>query len=221
MRASLLLTLVLVVACGQTKGGGDERSTRSASTTGVETASSSAAGATPGAPGSAAAEASGTEPGSAATLLPTGSAAPVQADPARLVFTGRLIQGGVIFAKVDGAVGRIVFPGHRAVVSDAGEFPIAFFRNAPAQEKMTIHFKDGTVLDRIFEVQQRTYDTDKIDGLPAHMVKLDAATQKKVAEAEKLIDAVRMKYTPKPCYKEGFDWPLTGKITSRYGQPAS
>jgi murein DD-endopeptidase MepM/ murein hydrolase activator NlpD len=164
--------------------------------------------------------ASAAESGSLAEPLgSSASGAPVQADPARLVVAGKSIQGGVLLAKVDGDVGRIVFPGHRAVVSEEGEFPIAFFRNAPREEKMTIYFKDGSVLERVFQVEQRSYETERIDGLPPHMVKLEPATKQKLAEAEKRIDALRMKYTPGRCYREGFIWPLSGKITSRYGQP--
>lgn len=147
------------------------------------------------------------------------SASVTKADPSRLVLKNKPIQGGVVFAKVDGKVGRIMFPGHRAVVSDDGEFPIAFFRNAPKTEKMTIHFKDGSVLEHLFEVEQRTYDTDKIDGLPENMVKLDMETRKKLAVAEAKIDKVRMKYGKTNCYKDGFKWPTLGKVTSRYGQP--
>lgn len=116
-------------------------------------------------------------------------------------------------------MGRIDFPGHRAVVSDEGEFPIAFARNALKTEKMVIHFKDGTALEHVFEIEPRTYETDKIDGLPPSMVKLDPKTQKQHDEMEKRIDAERKKYSKKNCYKDGFIWPTIGKITSRYGQP--
>lgn len=160
-------------------------------------------------------------PADAASAAPSasGSNAPKPADPSRLVIKGKAIQGALLFAKVDGKVGRIDFPGHRAVVSDDGEFPIAFFRNAPAKEKMTIHFKDNTFLTYQFDIEQRTYETDKIDGLPENVVKLDAETKKKSAQAELRVDAVRAKYSKKNCYAGGFIWPVTGKVTSRWGQP--
>jgi murein DD-endopeptidase MepM/ murein hydrolase activator NlpD len=160
------------------------------------------------------ATASSATPGASAG--PSGSSAAV-ADPSRLKLEGKPIQGAVLFAKVDGKVGRIDFLGHRAVVSDDGEFPIAFFRNAPKNETMKIHFADGAVLEHTFTIDQRTYDTEKIDGFPKNMVLPDAETRKKVKAAEDRIDAVRMKYGKKNCYKDGFAWPLTGKITSHYG----
>ncbi|NUP11056.1 MAG: M23 family metallopeptidase [Polyangiaceae bacterium] len=153
-------------------------------------------------------------PGTSASAVATEE----KADPSRLQLTGKVIQGGLLFAKVDGKVGRIDFPGHRAVVSDDGEFPIAFFRNAPKKEKMVIHFKDGSALEHVFDVEQRTYEKDEISGLPNQMVKPDAKMKRKIAEGEARVDAVRMKYGLKNCYKDGFSWPVVGKITSRYGQ---
>jgi murein DD-endopeptidase MepM/ murein hydrolase activator NlpD len=144
---------------------------------------------------------------------------PVMADPGRLTLEGRAIQGGLLRAKLNGRLRRMAFPGHRAVVSDEGEFLIAFGRNAPAKEKMTITFDDGQVLEHAFQVEPRTYETDKIDNLPDNVVKLDAPTRVKLAKAEDKLDAVRKKYTKRNCYKEGFIWPSKGKVTSRYGQP--
>jgi murein DD-endopeptidase MepM/ murein hydrolase activator NlpD len=146
-------------------------------------------------------------------------AGPIMADASRLTVEGRMTQGGLLRAKLNGKLRRMSFPGHRAVVSDEGEFLIAFSRNAPAKEKLTITFDDGQVLERVFDVEPRTFETDKIDGLPEHMVKLDAKARVKLAKTEDKLDAVRKKYTKKACYKDGFIWPTKGKVTSRYGQP--
>jgi murein DD-endopeptidase MepM/ murein hydrolase activator NlpD len=208
------IALVGLVACGPSSGGSASSSASASSSSNDPPAASAASAAASGSARDASASASGSAPPAASA-----SSGPQKADPSRFAFEGKVIQGGVVFAKVDGKVGRIDFPGHRAVVSDEGEFPIAFSRNEPKTVKMVIHFKDGTSLEHAFEVEQRTYETDKIDGLPPHMVKLDPKTQKQHDEVEKRIDAVRKKYSKKNCYKDGFVWPTTGKITSRYGQP--
>ncbi len=143
--------------------------------------------------------------------------APVQADPSHLVLKGNPIQGGLVVAKIDGKVARIDFPGHRATVSDDGDLPIAFFRNAPPVEKMVIHFKDGSILEHVFNIEQRTYATEKINGLPEDEVKLDPKAARANNSAEARIEAVRMKPSDKTCWKDGFRWPVVGKITSHYG----
>ncbi|MDI1442759.1 M23 family metallopeptidase [Polyangium sp. 6x1] len=145
-------------------------------------------------------------------------AAPL-ADPSRLTLDRSAVQGGLLRAKLDGKLRKMNFPGHRAVVSDEGDFLIAFGRNAPKQEKITITFEDGQVLERVFDVEQRTFETDKIDNLPKDMVELDMPTRVKLTQAEQKLDAIRKKYTKKTCFKEAFIWPSKGKVTSRYGQP--
>ena len=130
---------------------------------------------------------------------------------------GNVIQGGLVVAKIDGKVARIDFPGHRATVSDDGDLPLAFFRTAPATEKMVIHFKDGSVLEHVFTVEQRTYAEEKINGLPEDEVRLDPKAAKANNSAEARIEAARMKASDKTCWKDGFHWPVVGKLTSHYG----
>ncbi|KYG04552.1 peptidase M24, partial [Sorangium cellulosum] len=155
----------------------------------------------------------------AAASADAGDAGPPAADDGRLTVAGRAVQGGLLRAKLNGKLRRMAFPGHRVTVSDEGEFLIAFSRNAPAQEKLTITFDDGQVLEKLFDVEQRTYEIDKVDNLPENMVKLDMATRVKLTQTEKKLDAIRNKYTKKNCYKNGFIWPSKGPVTSRYGQP--
>ena len=153
----------------------------------------------------------------AAGAAAPGSAAPAKADPGHLVLKGKVIQGGLIAAKFDAKVARIDFPGHRTTVSDEGDLPIAFYRNAPPIEKMVIHFKDGSVLEHTFNIEQRTYATEKINGLPEDEVKLDPKAAKANNSAESRIEAVRMKPSDTTCWKDGFHWPAYGKVTSHYG----
>jgi hypothetical protein len=205
------MAFALLVACGcQSR----DAPAAAATTTVAARSADPAAASAPASPG-AVALAAGT--GAAPPPGASGAAAPLKADPSRLVLTGNPIQGGLVFAKFDAKVERIEFPGHRVVVSDDGDLPIAFFRNAPPTGKMVIHFKDGSVLEHVFKVEQRTFATEKINGLPEDEVRLDPKAKKANDSAEARIDAVRMKYGNKACYRDGFVWPVTGKITSRYG----
>ncbi len=174
-----------------------------------------------GAPASAASGAATVAPASASSGAAPGasaSAAPA-ADASRLTVVGKVIQGGVLRAKATGLVKHISFPGHKTTILEDGEFLIGFGRTALPKETLALTFDDGAVLTKEFAVEQRTYETDRIDGLPKDQVELDAATKKKVAVAEAKIDDIRMKLGTGSCFKETFVWPLKGKITSRYGQP--
>ena len=181
-------------------------------------ASAASTGAAPQAAASGSAAPQAAASGSAAPqAAASASAAGVKADPGHLVLKGNPTQGALVFAKFDTKVERIEFPGHRVVVSEDGDLPIAFFRNAPPTEKMVVHFKDGSVLEHVFKIEQRTFATEKIDGLPADEVRLDPKAKKLNDAAEARIDVVRMKHGNKACYKDGFVWPAAGKVTSHYG----
>lgn len=142
----------------------------------------------------------------------------VSADP-RLTLRGPVTQGGLVVADVQGKVSRVSFPGHRVNVADDGTFLLAFARTAPASEKMTITFADGTTLEQVFQVAQRTYQTDRIEGLPEDEVRVDARDRKEHAAEDARIQAARMKSTDSDCALQGFTWPARGRVTSRYGQP--
>ncbi len=146
------------------------------------------------------------------------SAAPPKADPSRLNLSGKSVQGGLMKAQIDPATRGIKFPGHRVIISPEGVFLIAFYRNAPPKEKLTITFPDGAVLEHDFTVEQRTFEDDRIDGLPERWVKLDPATKKKLRSTNARLDKIRMGYTKEAHYEDGFIWPSEGRITSRYGQ---
>ncbi len=152
----------------------------------------------------------------------TGSAEPlksVTADPSRLKIEGKAVQGGLLRAKLDDAKTRkITFPGHRVIISPEGEFWIAFFRNAPPKgEKITVVFPDGQILERAFAVDGRTFEKEKIDGLPESFVKMDPKTKVEHAKIHARIDQVRMGYDKTLHCQGDWAWPTKGKITSRYG----
>jgi murein DD-endopeptidase MepM/ murein hydrolase activator NlpD len=136
----------------------------------------------------------------------------------RLTLKGDPIQGGLVFAKVDGEVAEIKLPGHRAVVDDEGRFLIGFARTAPPKETMTIRLKDGTVIEHVFRVGQRTFTTEAIE-VPDEEVAAEGAEKKQKAASDAKIHAARMKHSKDDCWSRGFDWPAKGRITSRYGFP--
>ncbi|WP_437593766.1 M23 family metallopeptidase [Sorangium sp. So ce1000] len=227
----LVVSLLAIAAC-------DRGAPSSSSTTGAQASADPApvaSAAPPASASSAPAAASATaeadasaaptaavdagDSGAPAASAAAADAGPPAADEGRLSVEGRAVQGGLLRAKLNGKLRRMAFPGHRVTVSDEGEFLIAFSRNAPAQEKLTITFDDGQVLEKLFAVEPRTFEVDKVDHLPENMVKLDMATRVKLTQAEKKLDAIRNKYTKRNCYKNGFIWPSKGPITSRYGQP--
>ncbi|NUO54226.1 MAG: M23 family metallopeptidase [Polyangiaceae bacterium] len=155
-----------------------------------------------------------------ATSGPPRNAAPSpKAAPAeRLSLKGHPIQGGLVFARVDGEVAGINFPGHKVVVDDQGRFLLGFARTAAPTEKMTIRLKDGTVIDHTFHVGQRTFTPEAVE-VPDDEATAEGEEAKTKAQADARIHAARMKHSKDDCWQKGFEWPAHGRVTSRYGFP--
>ena len=156
--------------------------------------------------------------GAAATAAPQ-KPPPKRADPSRLTLQGKPVQGGLMYAKIDDPKTRgVKFPGHRVVIGEDGSFLIAFFYKAPAKETLTLTFPNDEVLEHTFEVEQRTYDDEAIDGIPEKFITLPPKRAKKMRADTKRIELARKRYTKRAYYREGcFEWPAVGKITSRFG----
>jgi murein DD-endopeptidase MepM/ murein hydrolase activator NlpD len=217
-RSVLLAICFAALGCQHGDGGSSAASAK---------ASASAAPPPPAATPAAAATTTATAAAAATSATPSGSAAAAAsaapdakpADQGLLTTTNKAIQGALLHAKIGAKVKHISFPGHRTTILEDGEFMIAFARTAPAKEKLTLTLEDGSILEREFTVEQRKYETDKIDGLPKNQVDLDAPTKKKVGQAEAKFDDLRVKFGDSTCFRETFKWPVKGKLTSRYGQP--
>jgi len=147
------------------------------------------------------------------------SADPAKADQSRLVLKGKPTQGALIFATITGKVAKVGFPGHRATVNADGSLPIAFGLHAPKSEKMEIHFEDGSLLEHVFAVEPRTFQTEEINNIPKSAMELDPKAKAAHLVIESRIEALRMKPGSKICYEDGFTWPVIGRISSPYGDP--
>ena len=212
-RAVHPLLVALVLACGC--------SSEEAPVAGEPKVAASATAAPAPVPVAAVPAASANASSLAAGPASTGTAAAEapRADPGRLVLKGKPTQGALVFATITGKVAKIAFPGHRAVVNADGSLPIAFFLHAPRTETMEIHFEDGSLLEHVFAVEPRTFQTEEINNIPKSAVDLDPKARAAHLVVEGRIEALRMKPGAKICYEDGFNWPVIGKITSPYGDP--
>jgi len=212
LRAHPLL-IALVLACGC--------SSEEAPVAGEFKAAASATGAGASVPGASARVGPLAAGGNAAPPATAGAATtdPPKADQSRLVLKGKPTQGALVFATITGKVAKIGFPGHRAAVNADGSLPIAFGLHAPKSETMEIHFEDGSVLDHVFAVEPRTFQTEEINNIPKSAMELDPKTKAAHLVIEGRIEALRMKSGSKICYEDGFTWPVIGRISSPYGDP--
>ncbi len=137
-------------------------------------------------------------------------------DP-RVTLEGPLVQGALVRGTV--AAGTAVrFNNRKVKVSPEGDFIIGFGRDAGPRALLSFAF-DGQAPERhILHVADRTFEPEAIDGLPPEMVDLDPKTRRALGKSRRRIKKLRGKSSDTPYFRDGFRWPMKGKITSTYGR---
>jgi hypothetical protein len=136
----------------------------------------------------------------------------------RVTLRGELTQGGLVRGKVEPGT-KVWFEKRRVKVSPEGDFLLPFDRDARHRALLSFAFGKQTPERHVIHVSQRTYETERIDGLPESMVKLDGKTRTELIRANKRIAKVRAKVSEGSDFVEPFALPVSGRVTSTYGRP--
>jgi murein DD-endopeptidase MepM/ murein hydrolase activator NlpD len=150
----------------------------------------------------------------ATTAAPPGKAPP---DPAPAVeLRGEWRQGSVIFGRA--APGSTVsFKGRAVRVADDGRFVIGLDRDEAPEVELVVA-RTGVATDRrTMKVASRTYDIQRIDGLPPAQVTPPPAAQKRIERDYAQVRAARASDTPRGDVFAGFIWPCLGPISGVFG----
>ncbi len=146
-------------------------------------------------------------------LLATG---PAHADfPAQ--FQGEFIEGGLVRGQtVPGA--QVEIDGMAVPVSKTGGFVLGLHRDRDEPVTITVTLPGQPPASQTFPVAQRTYNVQRIDGLPDRMVSPRSEEtlrriRSELAEKKK----ARPLATRATDYEAGFIWPVTGQISGVYG----
>ncbi|WP_425450428.1 M23 family metallopeptidase [Virgifigura deserti] len=133
-----------------------------------------------------------------------------------LALNGTFTQGGLVVGET--APGsRVLFNGHPVLVSTEGLFVIGFSRDAPPTATLRVVNPNGTVEERQLDIAPRTYDIQRIDGLPKAMVSPSEAVWARIAAENAAIAEVRKRNTDQAWFADGFVWPVIGPISGIYG----
>lgn len=140
----------------------------------------------------------------------------LSAATAATTLDGNLTQGGLVIGRTDPGVS--VSLDDRAVrVGPDGTFILGFHRDAPASAELTVTAPGGAVERRTLAVAPRTFDIQRIDGLPPKMVTPPPEVLERIRRENAQIAALRTIDRPEPMFRSGFIWPATGRISGVYG----
>ena len=133
-----------------------------------------------------------------------------------LTFQGQFIQGGLVIGTTQ--PGAIVKLGKRTVrVSAEGRFVLGFGRDHGETAILTVRPPQGQPITRTLKIAKRSYDIQRIDGLPPSKVNPPAAVWKRIKAENAQIGKVRRVDRPEPWFESGFIWPAIGRISGVYG----
>lgn len=145
-------------------------------------------------------------------------AAPVSAaEPVSPVsLDGPLKQGGMVVGVAPSGA-QVMLDGQRVAVTDDGRFVFGFHRDAPDTAVLTVTLPDGTVDERALSVEQRTYNIQRIDGLPPKKVSPPKAVQDRLKRERGMVGAARRNDAEHTYWADEFIWPVSGRISGVYG----
>jgi murein DD-endopeptidase MepM/ murein hydrolase activator NlpD len=112
---------------------------------------------------------------------------------------------------------QVKFNGRALRVSSEGHFLIGLDRDEAPQAEVTFVLPDGKPERRAFTVQPRTYDIQRIDGLPPAQVTPPPDAQQRIARDLQQVREARARDSARTDFVGGFIWPCLGRISGVYG----
>ena len=141
-------------------------------------------------------------------------AAVIDADGLRL--EGTFAEGGLILGTAPPG-SQVAVDGKAVRVSPDGRFVFGFGRDHVSDISLSVTFPDGQRLESTFAIAQRTYDVQRIDGLPPRQVTPPREVLDRIRADNNEIAKARANDTPRTWFAGGFVWPAVGPISGVYG----
>lgn len=135
---------------------------------------------------------------------------------AALELTGEWQQGGVIIGKVPQGI-KVEYRGKQLQISPAGQFVIGLGRDAEKAATLVTIDNAGTRQEHRFDVKTRTYNIQKVTGVPQQTVEPDPAQVERAKREAQMAADARKGDLPLTFFAQKFEWPLIGPVTGVYG----
>ncbi|MEN0037052.1 MAG: M23 family metallopeptidase [Cellvibrio sp.] len=133
-----------------------------------------------------------------------------------LELKGEWQQGAVILGKVPQGT-QVEYRGKKLQISPAGEFVIGLGRDAAQKASFITIDSNGQRKEHQFAVKKRSYNIQKVTGVPQQTVEPDPAQVERAKREAQMSADARKGDLPLTFFAQKFEWPLIGPITGVYG----
>ena len=143
-----------------------------------------------------------------------------QVDPAATAtdvfrYTGSLVQGGLICGTAPRDAVEVRLDGEPIPVRD-GHFIAGFDRDAPAAASLSATLADGRVVRQMLTIAPRDWNISRLSSLPKYPVPSAEFQRVRPGELAQIV-AARARDTDAQGWQQDFAWPVTGRISTRFG----
>jgi hypothetical protein len=144
------------------------------------------------------------------------SPAPPPAGPATFLYQGELTQGGWIRGQVPAGTIAAHLGEQPLAFAPDGSFFAAFDRDAGPQTVLSATLAGGRRIDSPLSVSPRAWDIEHINASPTANVPSAEFTARRQPELARIAAARRVE-TGATGWRQRFVWPVTGRISGRFG----
>ena len=128
----------------------------------------------------------------------------------------KALQGGLLVGRAP-LGSKVSVEGKMVRVSNKGQFLIGFGRDAGPKIKLIALKPNGQSIDCTISVTKRKYKLERIDGLLERQVSPRVEDIKRIKEDNAAIARVRLLDTTGTDFATKFEWPVTGRISGKFG----
>lgn len=133
-----------------------------------------------------------------------------------LELSGELVQGGMLVGRVKPGE-QVEFMGRTLRVDEDGTFVFGLGRDAPPQIELLTRNGSQQTEHHHFVVRQRTYNEQRVDGVPQKTVTPPKEVLERIRREAALVAKARAADDLRRDFLAGFKKPLEGRITGVYG----
>lgn len=112
---------------------------------------------------------------------------------------------------------QVWFNGRALSVSPEGDFVFGLDRDEKPEAELKVRSPGAAVQSFRYTVQKRSYEIQRLNGLPSKMVNPPPEVQQRIEEDQRLAREARQVDSPRTDFLQKFIWPCEGRISGVFG----